>query len=503
MDCLKNSPQKRLVTFAFVLCGAFVFTSSGRADPQPDATSWGQRPNVLFIAVDDLRVQLGCYGDSIAQTPNIDKLAQRGMLFERAYCQQALCNPSRTSVMTGCYPHALQIWDLPTHFRQLYPDIVTLPEFFQGHGYFTQNIGKIYHNYRQTLRNDPQSWSTPAVHDWGAHSNDWFVSGEPFGLKSISKGPAVQQVDVADEAYLDGRIAADAILAIRERAAQKQPFFLAVGFWKPHLPFNAPKQYWDKYDPQEIAAQLERLPQSDAPQIALHPYGELRSYTDIPKTGEISDEQNLVLNHGYYAAISFLDAQIGKVLHELDRQGLAENTIVVLWSDHGFHLGEHDLWCKTSNFELDTRVPLLIAAPAAAHPGQKTTALTELVDLYPTLVDLCDLPIPAALQGKSLRPILADPTATVRDAALSQHPRPAYFKNKPEVLGYSLRTNRFRYNEWRDFETNQVVAQELYDHQSDPQESRNLAGAKAYQNDCATLAKSLSQRLQRIAPVRR
>jgi len=475
--------------------GMLLIPPATKTAVSPNAQSAVGKPNVLFIAVDDLRVQLGCYNDPIAQTPNIDALADRGLLFQRAYCQQALCNPSRASVMTGRYQDSLGIWNLTTHFRETHPGIVTLPERFKQEGYITQNIGKVYHNYSQKIQNDDQSWSVPATFAWGPHSNDWYVEGEPFEMHKIPKGPAIQKVNVPDEAYLDGRIANAAVATIQQRAKDKQPFFLAVGFWKPHLPFNAPQKYWDQYDTQEIAQQIEHLPGSSAPEIARHGGREVRSYTDIPKKGEITRTQNVTLNHGYYAAISFLDAQIGKLLDALKDQGLAENTIVVLWSDHGFHLGEHDLWCKTSNFELDARVPLIISQPGMTTAGQQTRSLVELVDLYPTLLQLCEIKPKTPIEGASLAPVLKDPSANVRGSALTQHPRPAYYNGKPEVMGYSLRTDGFRYTEWRDFTSGKVQAVELYDHTSDPQEAINVASEPTYQARRQALSKQLASRL--------
>ncbi len=463
--------------------------------PKPGDQS-GQEPNVLFFAVDDLRVQLGCYGDPIAQTPNIDRLASKGMLFERAYCQQALCNPSRASLLTGRYPDSLQIWDLPTHVREACPNIVTLPQHFKNHGYFTRNIGKVFHNYGQKIQNDPVAWSVPSMMDWGAHSQDWYIEGEPFTLHKGPKGPSIQKVRAPDEAYLDGRIAAAAVKALQQQSRSQQPFFLAVGFWKPHLPFNAPQKYWDQYDPQTIKSHLKSISSGTAPPIALHDSREVRSYADIPKSGPISAETNLRLHHGYYAAISFLDTQIGKVLDALTATGLAENTIVVFWSDHGFHLGEHDLWCKTSNFELDARVPLLVVDPRSKSRGVKSSSLVELVDIYPTLVDLCGLPCDHSLDGRSLRPILANPQSHIRQSALTQHPRPAYFKGKPDVMGYSIRTPRYRYTEWRNFDSGQVQALELYDHTKDNAENDNLAGGSLQHPELTELAGLLQSRVE-------
>ncbi len=427
------------------------------------------RFNVLFIAVDDMRVELGCYGNPLVKSPSIDALAGRGLLFERAYCQQALCNPSRASLMTGLRPDTLGIFDLPTHFRQHHPDVVTLPQLFKQHGWHTQNIGKVFHNARQDeFQGDPQSWSVPAVMHYANHAEDLpQVIGElPADVSGV---PRTECRDVPDETYFDGRIAVAAVETLG--TLQNTPFFLAVGFWKPHLPFNAPQRYWNLYERSEISLPVNPESPVDVPEIALHDSRELlRSFPN-----GLTSEDVQALRHGYFAGISYVDAQIGKVLHELDRLGLRESTIVVFWSDHGFHLGEHDLWCKTSNFELDARVPLIISVPGQKSVGQHTSALVELLDLYPTLADLCGLTPPESLEGRSLRPVLDDPTSTVREAALTQHPRPAYplGRNDPDVMGYSIRTDRYRYTEWRDFKTGAVTARELYDHQRDPLETIN------------------------------
>ncbi|MEM1069162.1 MAG: sulfatase, partial [Planctomycetota bacterium] len=291
-------------------------------------------------------------------------------------------------------------------------------------------------------------------------------------------------------AYFDGRIADQAINALRsihgsnrgsiresthgpENGSPKnRPFFLGVGFWKPHLPFNAPAPYWELYDFDEIHPTQYPGPPSGVPAIALHDSRELlRSFQKSPPT----DEQVRVLRHGYYAAISYVDAQIGRVLDELDRLDLRENTIVVFWSDHGFHLGEHSLWCKTSNFEWDARVPLIISAPDVGVPGSRSESIVELLDLYPTLLELCGLQSTSKLEGASLVPLLLDPTKQVKQAAITQHTRPAYPSagKRPDVMGYSIRTDRYRYTEWRDFETGETQATELYDHDLDPEETVN------------------------------
>ena len=435
-----------------------------------------KRRNVLFIAVDDMRVQLGCYGSVDVQSPNIDRLARRGRRFERAYCQQALCNPSRASLLTGRRPDTLRVWNLSTHFRDTHADIVTLPQRFLRSGYFTRDIGKIFHNWRTKIGGDPRSWSVPAEHHFATHGSDWVY---PAGVeRSGGKKEVSQSLAVEDGAYFDGIIADKAVAELRHRAKRDEPFFLAVGFWKPHLPFNAPRRYWKLYDPTKLEIPERLSVPEGVPDLALHSSRELRGYGGVPKQGEIPRQLVRHLWHGYLAAISFVDAQVGRILDELDRTGLAASTVVVLWSDHGFHLGEHGIWAKTSNFELDARVPLIIAYPGIPHAGESTDALVELLDLYPTLVDLCDLPAPPGLEGVSLRPVLEDPTGVVKRGAFTQHPRPAYYGGEtPPIMGCSVRTDRFRYTEWRRRKDGKILARELYDHRRDPAEMENVADA--------------------------
>jgi iduronate 2-sulfatase len=445
---------------AVVVCAALLAGSmAGGAEP----------PNVLFLMADDLRCDLACYGHPLMNTPNLDRLAARGTLFHRAYCQQALCNPSRASMLTGRRPDTLEVWNLATHFRDRAPDVVTLPQHFKQHGYRTRGIGKIFHNWHTQVQGDPMSWSVPAVMHYAQHGTDLpQVKGE-LPANHTSE-PKTQCLDVPDEAYFDGRIAELAVRALGELA--DRPFFLAVGFWKPHLPFNPPKRYWDLYQRLHVTLPANPGPPQGVPPLALHNSRELLS----DKGRELSADDVRELRHGYYAGISYLDAQVGKVLDELDRLGLAANTIVVFCSDHGFHLGEHGLWCKTSNFELDARVPLVIAAPQR-QAGGTTQALAELLDLYPTLVELCGLAQPEGLEGTSLAPVLANAKQTVKPAAFTQHPRPAYYQQQPEAMGCSVRTDRVRYTEWRDWQTGRVVARELYDHAADPHETRNVIEA--------------------------
>lgn len=434
------------------------------------STEAADRHNVLFIAVDDLRVDLGCYGSPDVRTPNIDRLARQSLVFKRAYCQQAVCNPSRASLMTGQRPDTLRIWNLPTHFRERDPGLISLPQCFRQQGYFTQGIGKLFHNWRQQIEGDPAAWSVPAELHYNTHYADKPEVDGPLPPNLAGVG-SNECRDVPDEAYFDGRVAAKAVAAIQELSQQDQPFFLGVGFWKPHLPFNAPKRYWDLFQRDRLTIVQRRQPPEQAPAIALHDSRELlRRLGRRPTTDDVRE-----LRHGYVAAIAFLDAQVGKVLDALEAGGRADSTIIVFWSDHGFHLGEHDLWCKTSNFELDARVPLMISVPGMKTAGQQTSALTELLDIYPTLMELTGLESPDGLEGTSLVPVLRDPQLNQRRLAFTQHPRPAYYSGElPDVMGYSVRSDRFRYTEWRDMKTAQVVARELYDHDADDAETRNV-----------------------------
>lgn len=439
------------------------------------------RTNVLFIMADDLRPELGCYG-SAAVTPNLDALAKRGMLFRHAYCQQAVCNPSRSSMLTGLRPGTLGLHVNGTHFRELKPEVITLPLWMKEHGYTTRCVGKIFHNWHTKEHGDPRSWSAPEFLHYANHGDDvpQVTGALPPNLTTLSsdlrqhgKVPLCECRDVPDEAYYDGRVAAEAVRVLGE--VKDRPFFLAVGFWKPHAPFNAPKKYWDMYQRDQLPPLNPARPAA-APEIAFHRSTEILGPAENQK--QPTPEQAAEMRHGYFAGISYMDAQVGKVTSALEKQGLLDSTLIVFWGDHGYHLGEHGLWAKTSNFELDARVPLILAPPQAKQAGTRTDALVEMIDLFPTITALCALPAAPGLDGVSLVPVLDDPQARVKDAAFTQHPRPAYpdrtSRGKPEAMGLSVRTATLRYTEWRNFDTGAVMATELFDHTNDETELHNV-----------------------------
>ncbi len=466
-----------------------------------------QKPNVLFIAVDDLRPELGCYGNKIVKTPNIDRIAARGLVFNKAYVAQAVCSPSRTAIMTGLRPDVTKVWDLVTHFRVAQPDCVTLPQHFKANGYHTAALSKIYHSGFE----DGRSWNEPHWYPKGRAVDtdpvDWTkqivtkhdVNTEEFSAplkdgperkngKGAKKGPAFEVSPKPDDQLPDGATAAEAVQRLAALKSKSEPFFLAVGFLKPHLPFVAPKKYWDLYDPNKIPVPTtDKLPVG-SPEFAGHTNGELHAYPGVPKENPIPADFAKTLRHGYYACISYTDAQIGRLLDALDKEGLADNTIIVLWGDHGWQLGEHGLWHKHTNFEIAARAPLLISVPKSKTAGQKCTAPVEFVDVYPTLADLCGLPAPTGLTGMSLKPFIENPSAPPMKVAISQYPRGS---DGGPVMGYSIRDPRWRATFWRERDGAKIVATELYDEQNDPTETVSLADKPEHQALLETLAKNL------------
>lgn len=462
--------------------------------------------NVLLIVADDFRAELASYG-SPALTPNLDRMAAQSVQFDRAYCQQAVCNPSRSSFLTGRRPDTLRIWNNSVHFRELNPDVTTIPLWFKEHGYTSRCVGKIFHNWHTKERGDPRSWSAPEFLHYANHGDDKpEIQGPlPPNLATLcpwnyGKTTICECRDVPDEAYYDGRVAAEAVRVLAE--VKGGPFFLAVGFWKPHAPFNAPKKYWDLYQRDRIPPLDPRRPDG-APEIAFHQSTEVLG--PVAKQKPLTPEQIAEMRHGYFANISFMDAQLGKVLDAIDRSGVADRTTVVFIADHGYHVGEHTLWGKTSNFELDARVPLFISTADRRNAGRKSKSPVELIDVFPTLVDLCGLPGPPGLEGTSLVPVLDDPSKPVKAAAFTQHPRPAYYDREPSkqpaAMGCSVRTSRVRYTEWRDWKTGETLARELYDNAQEPAEIRNAVDDAAFADARTEAERLLENRFPKMPHV--
>ena len=476
-----------------------------------------EKPNVLFVVSDDLKPLLGCYGTQWIRSPNIDQLAARGTLFRANYCQVSFCAPTRFSLLTGLRPDSTGVYlnpDRPSDIlRSRLPNVVTLPQQFRNHGYITHPIHKVFDGRTVDAGHDKASWTVPYGPWKLAHGEKPAPGGyqDPTTKARLAEatkqgqrasGPATEGCDIADNAYHDGGVARTAAARIREFAQTQQPFFLAVGFVKPHLPFIAPKKYWDLYDSRSLPlAPFQQLPLQSPHDLGFYSHsGELRHYSNVSKTGPIPEPLQRELVHGYAACVSYIDAQVGLLIRTLEECRIADNTIICFWGDHGFHLGEHGHWGKLTNYEDATRSPLIIAAPGFVGGGQ-VTALTEFLDLYPTLCELAGLPIPAHVEGKSLVPLLRGEDVTLHEAAITQMLRRS---GKNATMGWSLRTRRYRYLEWRiaNLGNNKPVfgkepiAVELYDYGTDPLERENLADRPEY----ARVLKTRQQLFDKLLP---
>ncbi len=455
---MRFSPAQRTVALALTLTTLSVSASVARA---------AERPNVLFILVDDLRPELACYGRSHVRSPSIDRLANEGVLFERAYCMVPTCGASRASMMTGRRPANNRFVSYMTRADHDAPDATTLNTHFLKNGYETVSLGKVFHHGVDNRhgwtgdkvwrpRTGGMGYQLPANRELHRRGTKKAKNDRP------NRGPPFESADVADEAYADGQIAAHAVSELGRLARGDKPFFLAVGFYKPHLPFNAPKRYWDLYDRKTIRLPSNYGRPQGVPDAALHTSGELRAYAGVPRRGPVSDEMAHELIHGYYACVSFVDAQIGKVLAAVDRLELRRNTIVVLWADHGWNLGEHGLWCKHCCYETSMRIPLIVRAPGI-EGGKRTHGLTESIDLYPTLCELAGLSQPDHLQGRSFAPLLREPGREWKDAAIGRFGR-----------GDTIRTQHHRFSLYTR-PSGEVLGRMLYDHRVDSDEDANLS----------------------------
>ena len=456
------------------------------------AVQAAQKPNVLLILVDDLKPAMGCYGDNAAITPNMDALARRGMRFDMAYCNQAVCAPSRFTLMLGAHSTSTGLYGLGSHLREAWPGAVTMPQHFAKHGYRTESLGKVFH-IGHGNQGDPESFSVPHFHDkvieyLDPESTDGgkltreealFTNQKLGQIRSLPRGAAYESPMANDTDYADGRVADETVKrlkAAKQRLAKDDtPFFITAGFVRPHLPFSAPKKYWDMHDPAKLPMPVNKAFPKDAPKVALKRGGEIAAFKPVPSNGEIDEELTRKLIHGYYASTSYVDAQIGKVTRALEELGLAKDTIVVLWGDHGWHLGDLSIWTKHTNFEQANRIPIIIVAPGLAKPGSVTSQLAETVDIFPTLSELAGLPAskgPQPIDGVSLVPVLKNPNARVRDHAFHAYPR-------GKKLGRAIRTQRYRLVEWKNHSDSKAeVEYELYDYKTDPWETQNHHAAK-------------------------
>ena len=416
--------------------------------------------NVLFVMVDDLRPELSLYGQNQIISPNIDALGASGVTFNRAYCNVPVCGASRASLLTGVRPTANRFLTYHSRIKEDMPDVVNIVQYFKDRGYSTVSNNKITH-----IKNDIDAWDE----EWYPKAKTWrnYLSEENLTLEAANKaGHAYENIDVPDAAYIDGQTALKSIEDLKKFKEDGAPFFLAVGFVKPHLPFNAPKKYWDLYDPNAITLPEHATFPESAPQNAKHNWGELRSYIDIPKTGPLTEAMAKKLIHGYYASVSYVDAQIGVLINSLTELGLRENTVIVLVGDHGWSLSDHGLWAKHSNFEVALQVPLIISDSRLPNAA-RTNSIAELVDLYPTLCELTAGESPTHLQGSSLVSALKSPATIFKNSALARWKK-----------GETLIVDQLFYTEWK--RKNKVVSKMLYNHETDPDETINLANDPAY-----------------------
>lgn len=483
------------------------------------APTFADRPDIVMIAVDDLRPMLGCYGDARVKTPHIDSLARRGVVFERAYCQYAKCGTSRLSFMTGLRPDSVGVFSNNVadvqQFRKRRPNIASLASWLKQSGYHTQSFGKIYHDGWD----DQRDWSAPSSP--GRDREMWEVVDlkrprHPTTIAERWACPVLQAPDVPDRHLFAGRMTDEVIRSVPQSKGSK-PVFLAVGYRRPHLPFIAPKRYFDLYQPAASWLASNPHPANNSPVMAwfnsdgyvgsakkfglnmpLRPNRdegiawngyEMRSYLGVPKQGPINVAKQLELLRAYAACVSYVDAQIGRLLDKLQQSERWENMIVILWSDHGWHLGEQSAWGKMTNFEIATRVPLIVIAPGI-QPA-RTDTIAELVDLYPTICDLASLEAPGHLEGDSLLPVLRNPQASGDSVALSQ-----YARFRGQYMGRALRTDRYRFVTWTQTDTQRVVHRELYDHDVDPQETRNLASEDDHRQQVIDLEAELRDAFQ-------
>ncbi len=491
------------------------------------------KPNILFISIDDLRPTLGAYGDQTAVTPNIDHLASEGMTFRKTFTQVAVCAPSRASLMTGLRPDSTRVWHLGNKFRKINPDAVTMPQHFSKFGYHTVNLGKIYHNYMP----DSISWDEPDLRpsrylrpDWLKRDGETFYISEEVNKSQIIKrdsllklkavryadgwntGPAWEAAEVHDTMYFDGAQNELAKKTLTRIAKKDQPFFMGLGYFRPHLPFAVPKKYWDLYDPEKIPLAPNPKVPKNAPGHTMNSMYELRHYDGFHEIGHpqsaprMSEDTARILKHGYYASVSYIDALLGDLFVHLKQIGIYDNTIIIIWGDHGWKLGDHNSWGKMTNYNIDLKVPMIIRYPNQENRGAQTFEFTELIDMFPSLCELAEIDVPNYLQGTSFVPLIKNPERPWKKAAFSQfHRRPGKSADGKRYMGYSINTKHHHYIEWYDWypktgTRGKLKNIELYDIMKDPHERYNLAGEQPMSKIADNLSKQLAEGWRKAKP---
>ena len=463
--------------YKLIVIGCILILLSCKSTKENNTRTATNKKNVLFIMVDDLRPELNIYGQSQIISPNIDALANSGVTFNRAYCNVPVCGASRASLLTGIRPTSNRFLTYFSSIKKEAPNVLNLVQHLKNEGYTTISNNKITH-----LKNDIDEWDE----EWYPSTNGWrnYITEENIRLEENGKhGYAYESPDVEDVAYNDGKTAIKSIEDLKKLKKSDSPFFLAVGFVKPHLPFNAPKKYWDLYDAKKIALPKNSVFPKSAPKKANHKWGELRNYKDVPKEGQVSETMAKKLIHGYYASVSYVDAQIGKVINAIDNLGLRDNTVIVLVGDHGWSLMEHGLWVKHSNFEVALQVPLIVSATNISK-NKKTNSIAELVDLYPSICDLINVAKPQHLEGDSFIEALENPLENYKNTALARYLR-----------GETLIADNYFYTEWQ--KKGKTIAKMLYNHKIDPDENRNLAVESEYNQIVDSLSILLNQKISK------
>lgn len=502
MKNLRSKPTLNYQIILLLLLPILNFNCRNAAEEEKE-----KKFNVLFISIDDLGPNLGVYDNEHMVSPNLDEFAKQAATFRRAYCQAAVCAPSRASLMSGFRPDSTRVWHLGDKFRKLHPNMVTIPQYFNQYGYHTVCIGKIFHNYMP----DSVSWDEPDLRPEQYKRPEWlkrdgetfYVNAETQRKQKIKRdslvklrpnyyadgwnnGPAWEWEDVHDSMYYDGAQTELAKRTLSRLAKNDQPFFLALGYFRPHLPFSVPKKYWDLYDRNEIPLARNPYVPKNSPIMSMNSMYELRGYDGFknlkhPTENEMAEDTARILKHGYYASISYIDAQFAKIIQQLKDLDLYDNTIIVLWGDHGWKLGEHNGWGKMTNYNIDIHVPLMAYTPEKMERGAQVWEITELVDIFPSLCELAHIPEPKNMQGKSFVPLMKDPEKPWKKAAFSQfHRRPKVTPDGGRYMGYSIKTKEYHYVRWYTWdhvkgEHGDYVTEELYDGRTDPDENVNIA----------------------------